>query len=223
MKAHDYPNIAYSLIAIHATITRGLQVALERSLAYADSGFPDETTRQGFCDFVHCLVEVLTAHHEGEDTLAFPFMRARLSEAPYEELMAQHREMIPYLGAAAADNEKIHLDQETGEALKRLYEALDQIYSIWDPHIRIEESHFNPSALEEAISVEEHVQLNLQIGEYSQQHTSPDYLVLPFTLYNLPVDLRDEMTRSMPPIVTQNLIPHVWKEKWAPMKLFLLD
>jgi hypothetical protein len=47
--------------------------------------------------------------------------------------------------------------------------------------------------------------------------------VVPFLLYNLPPEERAIFSQGMPPVVTQELVPVVWKEKWSPMKPFLLD
>ncbi len=54
------------------------------------------------------------------------------------------------------------------------------------------------------------------------KHSGPDYLVVPFLLYNLSPEDRATMSAEMPPVVTQQLVPVVWKEKWQPMSPFLL-
>ena len=48
-------------------------------------------------------------------------------------------------------------------------------------------------------------------------------MVLPFILYNLSAEDRAIMAQHVPPFVTQELVPGVWKGHWAPMKPFLLD
>jgi hypothetical protein len=58
--------------------------------------------------------------------------------------------------------------------------------------------------------------------EHAQQHTVPDYLIVPFLLYNLPPDKRTFFAGEMPPVVTEQLVPVAWKDKWAPMKPFLV-
>jgi hypothetical protein len=45
---------------------------------------------------------------------------------------------------------------------------------------------------------------------------------VPFALYNLPDEERAILARTMPPKVIDELVPVVWKEKWAPMQPFLL-
>ena len=58
--------------------------------------------------------------------------------------------------------------------------------------------------------------------EHSQRHATPDYLVVPFMLYTLPPQERPIFARNLPPIVTEQLVPVGWRDKWEPMKPFLL-
>jgi len=213
------PNVAGSLFTIHAVITRALNVTIENVETFRQQGFPDSTTQQGFADYVRSLVSVLHSHHLVEDDLAFPYLQEKLPEAPYDLLIAQHQEMLLIL-----DQIDLGIDTTGDEAsLNDLKVALEKVDAMWHPHIQIEEEHFTIEKTEELIDVEEHLRLIKQFGEYSQQHSGPNYLVIPFILYNLPVELRNIMARAMPPEVTQNLVPIVWKEKWESMKAFLLD
>jgi hypothetical protein len=54
-------------------------------------------------------------------------------------------------------------------------------------------------------------------------HSGPDYLVVPFVLYNLSPEQRAILAAEMPPIVTQQLVPIAWKAQWEPMSPFLLE
>ena len=73
------------------------------------------------------------------------------------------------------------------------------------------------------IDREEHIRLSGLFVEHGRKHMGPDYLVVPFLLYNLPPEERAILARMMPPIVTQQLVPMVWKAQWAPMLPFLLS
>jgi hypothetical protein len=42
-------------------------------------------------------------------------------------------------------------------------------------------------------------------------------------LYNLEGADRAHFMAVLPPEITQQLVPVVWKDEWAPMKPFLLD
>ncbi|MGO9387487.1 MAG: hypothetical protein ACLPWD_05485 [Methanobacterium sp.] len=64
--------------------------------------------------------------------------------------------------------------------------------------------------------------LIIEVSEYFQEHTSPPYLIAPFALYNLSPEDRKLQAKGLPEIVTKKLIPIDWKDKWTPMKPFLL-
>jgi hemerythrin-like domain-containing protein len=212
------PNVAVELIRIHKVITRGLEVAIERSQAFAQEGFPDASTQQGFVSYVQALASVLHGHHLTEDDLAFPYFREKLPEMPVEQLSAEHRRMEPIL-----EEIRVALDGKIATAtLEELNSALMRIAELWRPHIWKEEQSFDPEIVGALLDVNEQVRLVQQFAQHSQQHGGPDYLVVPFMLYNLSPDDRAAFSQAMPPIVTQQLVPIVWKEKWEPMVPFLL-
>ena len=240
------PNIALSLKAIHHGLTRALTVAAERSQAYAGGGFPDEATRDGFATYARCLVTALRAHHRSEDEVAFPFIRDKLSQMPFDRLSAEHQAIEPRLssieaaldrmaaGAAAAGPLRSTLCLRTGQAASfavgDLQAAVGRILDLWHPHIRIEETHVNPEAAARVMPPEERLRLRSAasfavgglLSQFNQQHSQPDYLMVPFTLFNLRPQERAMMAQAFPPIVIQQLVPMAWKEKWAPIEPFLL-
>ena len=59
-------------------------------------------------------------------------------------------------------------------------------------------------------------------GSFNQPACT-SYLTLPFILYNLPVQQKSAMAEGMPAEVVEQLVPIVWREKWEPMKPFLLE
>jgi hypothetical protein len=73
------------------------------------------------------------------------------------------------------------------------------------------------------IKPEDHVATIERAGQHTQQNTGPDYLVLPFILYNMPPEARELFAKGLPPILTERLVPVDWKDQWAPMKPFLLE
>jgi hypothetical protein len=111
MSERTAPTIAEDLLCIHAIITRGLKVAIERSGLFAQGGYPDASARKGFIDYVGSLVSVLHAHHLTEGDLFFPYFRNILPDAPVDLLTAQHRELEPLLQQA-----KAAVDEVSGEA-----------------------------------------------------------------------------------------------------------
>jgi hypothetical protein len=223
MSDQPQPNVANSLLVIHMVITRGLAVAIQNSAEFGDKSFPADVTRQGFASYLLALEQVLSSHHLSEDDLAFPYFEKLVPEMPYNTLSAQHQEMLPFLAQIKATSETFKSGAGDASTFEQLKAALRQIDSIWHPHIGVEEEYLTAKRLASLMSVDEHLRLITQLGEYSQEHSGPPFLVIPFILYNLPPGPRAGMQKALPPEVSNNLVPNVWKDQWAPMKPFLLD
>lgn len=218
------PNVGADLLRIHRLITRGIEVALDRSEAFAMNGYPDAATREGFICYTRALVGVLHGHHLTEDEIAFPYFRKLLPDAPFDALSEDHRHMEIII-----DNIKDLVDtmeaapSPAADPLAELNRALMALQDLWLPHIATEQIHLSVEAADRLLSDEEQIRLGQQFGQHSAQHSQPDYLVVPFMLYNLEPEDRAVMSALLPPIITQQLIPGPWKDQWAPMRPFLLD
>jgi hemerythrin-like domain-containing protein len=215
------PNIGSNLVRVHRAVTRAFDVAIDSGQQLAAQGWPDEGTREGYTNYVCSLISFLRGHHLGEDELIFPYFRDKLPDLPYDQLGREHHALEAILvrlegilDAGAAGGASLALAELVGD--------LQAGRGLWHPHIRVEEEHLAPEVLGRLLPVEEHVRLGRASAEHSQAHAGPDYLVVPFFLYNLGEEDRAALMRVMPPIVTEQLVPHVWKEKWASMKPFLL-
>lgn len=222
MAERTMPNIAEDLLCIHAIITRGLNVSIEKGRSFAQAGYPDASTREGFTAYVGTLVSVLHAHHLTESDLFFPYFRDKLPDAPFDLLITQHRELEPVLQQAKEVTGEVSAEARAGTALARLSNLLGTIAEFWHPHIRIEEDHFSVERVATLIDAKENETLARAATKHSQQHSGPDHLVVPFLLHNLPPDKRPSFARLMPTVVTRLLLPIVWKRKWAPIRPFLL-
>jgi hemerythrin-like domain-containing protein len=223
MPEMNQPNVADQLNLIHQVITRGLHVSQQNSQTYSRRGFPDAVTRRGFGNYVRAMVSVLRGHHLSEDELAFPYLQAIIPEAPYDRLAADHQLMETILPEVETLLAQATTDRHPARSLDDLNQAVSRIDETWGPHIQVEERHFNPAVLANLIPPAEHARLLAELGEHSQKHTGPDYLVLPFVLFNLPEAGRAQMARGLPPVVTEQLLPGAWKEKWASMAPFFLN
>ena len=223
MPESSSPNVVGELVLIHLIITRGLKVAVEHCESFGRQGYPAASAREGFVSYVRSLASSLHAHHLTEDDLVFPYFREKIPDAPFDVLSAQHRALVPLLEEIRLSIEEMASTTEEGEALQHLNRILAQIAEIWHPHIKTEEEHFTQERVDALINTEEHRRLCGLFGEHGRKHAGPDYLVVPFLLYNLPAEKRAAFARTMPPIVTQQLVPVVWKEKWEPMRPFLLS
>ncbi len=215
------PNVAQDLRRIHMIITRGLDVSIENAERFAQDGLTNQALSEGYRSYVTALLSFLHAHHLAEDDIAFPYFGERLPEAPFHQLEEEHRRIEALLEQAGEAMEG--LEDQPEQALSRLEAVLRQIRELWRPHIAVEEAHFEVQRLAEMLPPEEHVRLAGMMAGHSMEHSGPDYLVVPFALYNLPSEQRAVLSQAMPPVVTQQLVPVAWKEQWAPMQPFLLE
>jgi hemerythrin-like domain-containing protein len=223
MSASNKPNIGAVMVRVHHAITRGLEVSSERSAAFVQGGYPDAATQGGFVTYVRTLASVLNAHHLSEDHVAFPYLRSKLPDAPYDELMAEHQEMEEILEELQAAIEAVAAEAQAGESLNALNGTVTRLAELWHPHIDKEHFHlYDIEKTEAVMDVDEQVQLSKEVGDYSQQQGEPA-LMVPFLFYNLSPEERALMAQAAPPALLQELLPVVWKEKWAPMEPFLLD
>jgi len=214
--------MAKTLATIHKVITRGLEVTRRHSRSYAEQGLPDEALRSGFISYARTFVNLTHAHHDTEDVLIFPYARERMPETSFDLLTAQHREiaaLLDELNAAIDDAEK---NPQAPEPLTRMSRLASQIGAIWHTHIAEEESIFHAERVNALVTPEEQKSLMQQAAQHGMQHAGPDYLAAPFILHNLEPEDRAFMAGEMPPILSQELVPVVWKDKWAPMSPFLL-
>jgi hemerythrin-like domain-containing protein len=223
MPRTETANIGRDLIRIHLVITRGLGVAREACGQFRDAGFPDDSVKAGFLSYFRTLLSVMHAHHLVEDQVDFPVLKRRLPEAPFDLLLLQHREIAAVLAGMAPALDDIEAGEPPSIPLAELERALDRLFGIWHPHIRLEETYLSPEAVDRVLSPDDHARLAALSGEQSRRYAGPDALVVPFLLYNLPEDERRELSRAMPPAITAELVPVVWRERWAPMKPFLLE
>jgi iron-sulfur cluster repair protein YtfE (RIC family) len=216
------PDLAQDLLRIHRALTRGLNVGVERGAEFAQHGFPDAGLRQGFAAYIQGLSSVLEAHHLAEDEIAFPFFKERLPSSLYDRLAAHHQKITALLAPVRKATLSVAAGDDPAE-LAGLVDGLRSIKTIWAPHIGLEEEHFSSEALAAVMTREEQARMSGMMAKHSQEHATPGYLALPFTLFNLQPDDRAAMAAAMPSIVMDELIPKAWKDQWAPMKPFLLD
>jgi hemerythrin-like domain-containing protein len=223
MSKSGKPNIGAVMVRVHNAITRGLDVSSERSATFVREGYPDAATQEGLVTYVRTLASVLNAHHLSEDHVAFPYLRSKLPDAPYDELLAEHREMEEILEELQVAVEAVAAQAQAGDSLNALNGTVTRLAELWHPHIDKEQFYlYDIEKTEAVMDLDEQIQLSRELGEYSQQQGDPA-LMVPFLFYNLPPEERAEMAQAAPPALLQELLPVVWKEKWAPMEPFLLD
>lgn len=218
----NLPNLAEDFLRIHKAITRGLSVGVARGSDFIRDGFQDRILQQGFALYLQALTAVVSAHHLGEDEVAFPALKQKLPNIPYGSLAADHAKIETALNLVKSTLPELGADAPAA-ALGNAVENLKRILSIWTPHIEIEQTAFSAAAIAGAMTLEEQAQLSALFGKHAQEHVGPPFYALPFVLFNLSPTDRAKMAAAMPKMVIEELIPGEWKEKWAPMKPFLLD
>ncbi|HPA32175.1 MAG TPA: hemerythrin domain-containing protein [Anaerolineaceae bacterium] len=210
-------NVGEDILRIHRVLTRSLTVSIQ----FLQQAEQPDNLHHGFMLYLRALSALLHAHHLGEDEIGFPFWRTKSPFAPLNNLIRDHLRMMPLL-----EKIEIWLNSESGwEAphLRRLQGILEELNAIWLWHIQLEESVMGPEKAAALLTPAENQQLARQLATHGQEHAQPDALVLPFILYNLPVEDRAVMAQIFPPLVTRQLVPVEWKPVWEPMKPFLLE
>jgi hemerythrin-like domain-containing protein len=223
MSSSDQPSLARQLIIIHAAITRALEVAISRSRSFAQQGLPDASVRSGFISYLRSFVSVLNAHHLTEDEVIFPYFREQMWEAPFDLLVAQHHAMVRLLDEMKVEIDEAESRPQTIEPFSSIACVAAELAETWHPHIVNEETVFSAERIDARVAPDEQLRLGRLATEHGMAHSGPDYLVVPFILYNLSPEQRATLTDEMPPIVTQQLVPIAWKAQWEPMSPFLLE
>ena len=219
-KGSDAP---ITLILIHRVISRGLEVCIRQTETFARGGYPDPATGAGFALYLRTLAGTLHIHHSAEDEIAFPFLREKLPDLPIDVLIAEHARMAAILEEVAPGLDRLRGEAGEGPDLLAAHGALTRLAEIWPDHIDVEETSFSVKGLAALVSAEEMASWLQAMGQHRPEGGPPDPVVVPFILYNLSAEDRAIMAQHMPPVITQELVPVVWKEHWAPMKPFLLD
>ena len=222
MSTKNQSNIGEDYIRLHKVMTRGLLVSLQNINEFLQIGALEKLNREGFLKYVQSFSSVLNGHHLVENEKIFPYFKDKLPEVPYERLMSEHE--IFKDGLQEINTGIKHLTSENDElnSLKLLKSGFDKIDQIWHPHIQIENTQLYGRIGSLNIDLEEMMKIKKETVDFFQEHTDPAYLVMPFVLYNLSPEDRAIVSQGFPEIVTKQLIPIDWKDKWTPMQPFLL-
>jgi hemerythrin-like domain-containing protein len=222
MSNENQPNIGEDYIRFHKVMTRGLAVSLQNINEYLQVGALEKLNREGFLKYVKSFSQVLHGHHLVENEKIFPYFKVKLPEVPYERLMSEHeifkdglKEINTGLGHLMSENDELN-------SLALLKSGLGKIDQIWNPHIQIENTQLYGQIGSLNIDLEEMIRIIKEDGEFFQEHADPAYLVVPFVLYNLSPEDRAITSQGFPEMVTKQLVPIDWKDKWTSMQPFFL-
>lgn len=214
------PNVANDIIRIHKVITRAMNVSIDN---ISSIGQKETIIKDGFLHYLQCLVTVVDGHHITEDEIGFPYFRKKIPEVPYDDLILQHKMMVIELKKMTDAINSARGKKTIIKPVATISQALSRLMNIWEPHIRVEEKFLTAERLGSLLSTEEQEQIGMQFAKYGQEHAKPEPLVIPFILYNLQPQEREIMSKMLPPVITEQLVPFAWKEQWSSMKPFLLE
>lgn len=214
--------VAGNLMLIHMIISRALHVSVTTMAKYADTGFPTAEVQKGACMYMECLRTAFVAHHLTEDEVAFPIFKDKIPDAPYRLIEEEHVEMIKALAQFEHLLNRMQIDTYPQEYIGALGVMLVDLQSLWGPHMHREEVNFSEITISGNVNLEDQNKLLKNISVHSEAHSRPANQILPFLLYNLPPRERELFSEDLSPIVTNFLVPRIWKKEWAPMEQFLL-
>lgn len=222
MSNEKKPNIGEDFIRFHRIVTRSLEVGLGNINEFLKGGGVDKSKREGFLNYVESFSSFLDGHHKVENQLVFPYFKPLLPEVPYVQLMTEHKEVESLLQEINSGLNSLRSKKDEISSLKQLKSSFVKIDHIWHPHIQIEETQLFQKVGSLNINMDEMTRIQKKFSDFFQEHTGPAYLVVPFALYNLSPEDRALLAAGFPEMVTKQLVPGDWKDKWISMQPFLL-
>jgi hemerythrin-like domain-containing protein len=222
MSNENQPNIGRDYIRFHKVMTRGIDVSLQNIDEFLTKGAMEKSNREGFLKYVQSFSTVLHGHHMVENEKIFPYFRDKLPEVPYERLMSEHEIFVGGLQEINTGIGNLLSKKDEMNSLKLLKSGFSKIDQIWHPHIQIENTQLYGPIGSLNMDLDEMIRIQKEAGEFFQEHTEPPFLVVPFVLYNLSPEDREMATKGFPEMVTKQLVPIDWKDKWIPMQPFFL-
>ncbi len=222
MSNENQPNIGEDYIRFHKVMTRGLDVSLQNINEFLQVGRLEKLNREGFLKYVQSFSAVLRGHHMVENEKIFPYFKDKLPEVPYERLMSEHEIFKEGLHEMNSGLDNLMSENDELNSLKLLKSGFGKIDQIWHPHIQIENTQLYRRIGSLNIDLEEMIRIQKEDGEFFQEYADPAYLVVPFVLFNLSPEDRRIASQGFPEMVTKQLVPIDWKDKWKSMQPFLL-
>ena len=216
------PNLGMDYIRFHKAMTRGIDVSLQNIDEFLTTGAIEILNREGFLKYVQSFSTVLHGHHLVENEKIFPYFKDKLPKVPYERLMSEHEIFVGGLQEINTGIDNLMSEKDEMNSLNLLKSGFSKIDQIWHPHIQIENTQLYGPIGSLNMDLDEMIIILKEAGDFFQEHTDPPFLVLPFVLYNLSPEDRELANKGFPEMVTKQLVPIDWKDKWISMEPFLL-
>lgn len=215
------PNVGEDFIRFHRIITRGLEVAIRDINEFLERGSIEKEKLEGFLNYVETFSSFLDGHHKVENQKLFPYFKPLVPDVPYVQLMKEHKVVESSLQEINSGINSLRSKKDEINSLNKLKSNFFKIDQIWYPHIQIEETQLFEKVGSLGIDRDEMLRIQNKFAEFFQENTGPDYLVVPFALYNSTPEDRAILAAGFPESVTQK-VSRDWKDKWISMQPFLL-
>jgi hypothetical protein len=151
---------------------------------------------------------MLSAHHDYEEDLLLPLLRAKGAEGPWDRIHEEHGSLTEAL-------------EQLRQARGGRADLLEALHREVVPHMEAEEEVLTEAFWRDLLTTEEARAFGKQIAAHSRAHLTPSARMLPLVLYNLDPEERAAFTAPMPSFVVRGLVPYVFRASWRPLRPFM--
>ena len=204
-EASQHAQLLRSMALVHRALRRSLD-----SIIHVSEQPVPEHDRGDFADFIERFTKFLHSHHDGEEQVIFPSLRAAAERVSMRALLA-------HLDSWQAAHEKLLSGLQQLEEACRSFrangaqEALArsalEVKALLFPHLDAEEAAVSEAVLLQLMSAEQAAALSRSASKHGQQHGGP--MVLMMYLHGL-TDEEQTHFSTMPWFVRRVLVKRVW-------------
>src|SRR5262249_23541604 len=163
-----------------ALVHRALRRCLETIIRVSARPIP-ESDRSDFAEFTGRFTKFLQTHHDGEEEVIFPALRAAGERAAMAdqvahvgEWKADHEQLLPRLRELEAGG----ASYRAGKSQEALAKAAAQVQSILLPHLDAEEAALSEPVLRKMMTGEQAEAISQAASKHGQRHGGPTVMML---------------------------------------------
>ena len=201
----QHAQLLHSLALVHRALRRSLNSIIQVS----EQPVP-ERDRGDFADFIERFTKFLHSHHDGEEQVIFPSLRAAAERVSMGDLLAHvaswqaaHETLLSRLHQL---DEACRSFRASGEQ-KALLRSAREVRDVLFPHLDAEEAALSEAVLLQLMSAEQAAALSQSASKHGQQHGGP--MVLMMYLHGL-TDEEQTHFSTLPWFVRRVLMKRVW-------------
>jgi hemerythrin-like domain-containing protein len=200
-----HAQLLHSLALVH----RALRRSLDSIILISEQPLP-ERDRGDFADFIERFTKFLHSHHDGEEQVVFPSLRAAAERLSMTDLLAHiaswqaaHESLLSRLQQLEDACRSFRANGAQEALLRTAREVKDLLF----PHLDAEEAALSEPRLVQLMSAEQAAALSQAASKHGQQHGGP--MVLMMYLHGL-TDEEQTHFSTMPWFVRRVLVKRVW-------------